>query len=252
MKREEWQQVKEILHTALDVPAMTAPAIWTRHVMTIRGLRRRGGISARLPRSCRHVHRRAGGRRAQADAAGRHPWSRLRPGTLPYRATDRRRGDGGSLPGSPGGRSVSQSGGGQSSPPRRVRRVCAAALRYRAPDSGPSGPSEYRQAAGRRHNSRRPPLLRDGFHRGHADRRVLRWTPAGNPRAGGFLSDGLLGGSLRAPESGDSPRLEAAKHSGHRGRRGQTAGFRNRETAGASTSWATPRRSELRSPRCRR
>ena len=50
------------------------------------------------------------------------------------------------------------------------RRIRAQALRHRTPDPGPPGSPQYRQAAGRRHDPRRPPLLRDGLHRRHADR----------------------------------------------------------------------------------
>ncbi len=53
----------------------------------------------------------------------------------------------------------------------------------RAPGTGPDGPPQHRQGARRRHDRRRPALLRHGTGQGHPDHQVLRRASAVDTRA---------------------------------------------------------------------
>ena len=96
----------------------------------------------------------------------------------------------------PGGAEADQAGDGLAQRP--------GPLRVGAPGPGPDGAPQHRPRPRRRHDRRRPPVLRHGAGQGHPDHRVLRRPPPRPPRPAGAVPPGLLGGAARRTRRGSS------------------------------------------------
>ena len=92
-------------------------------------------------------------------------------------------------------------------------------VRGGAAGAGADGPPQHRQGARRRHDRRRPAVLRHGPGQGRADHQVLRRAPPHAPAAAGAVRPGLPGGPARPPEGHHPPRPQAVQRPGRAVRR---------------------------------
>ncbi len=180
-----------------------------------------GGESRRLPR----VSGRRRGRAARGDGpAGHAPRGPLRPPR-----EDRPGRHGARLPRGALGRGVPPAGRAQDREPRDGHRVHPPALPQRAPDPRGPRPPQHRAPPRRRDDRGRPPVLRDGVHRGQGPPRLVRRAPAAGHGAPQALPRRLRRRRLRAPQPRRPPGPQAGEHLRDGRGRAEAPGLRTRE-----------------------
>ncbi len=161
-----------------------------------------GRGAPRRPRAAREPARPRRGGGAPHDRLrerGRRPATGgPRHGHRPVHAAraDRRRRHGHRLPGR-AGRAAPPTRGAEGHQAGDGLRSSPGPLRGRAAGSRADGPPQHRQGPRRRHDFRRPPLLRHGAGRGHPDHPLLRRVPAHARSAAGVVHPRLPGDPAR-------------------------------------------------------